>query len=791
MNSAGAGKKRPRDATINDSQRQQQHHNANRDNRPNKRAKQEMRVQGPALSRPTASSAMAQAPRSIHVSSFAESRAFEIQTMEKALDNATEFTGKQRVYQTLPRHMRRRAASHNVKRLPRRVQQRAKTQEANEPPRRERKPSKRRKKLVKSTQEEYKSRQLTKRWLETHVWHAKRMKMVELWGYRLADHPNEKSLRSSFRAGKTQCCIHDASYIGTLEISGSLNPIKNILDSVTDPSMIPVTSARHTSGVKSGESYLYTANQFPFGAVCPFTFIWKPLEADNSNDENVERALWLFIHPSAYREAYNELENICTRATGVSVKRLDTELVRFELSGPRAHAILEETLQIPSEMKEMPPHQIWSDLLCLRTPVSLPPGVVFGLTVDDPRLSFPPKIPSRPDYTPSGAQAKIDSHLMNWPMNASKSDLWDATVRGRVAVCSASESELNHRRSQHLIPGTKVIPTEKDARVPVLLIQRAAAYCTQDTNVLRRSRGLADGWDVIVPKEWGRAFWKSFIFAGARAGGLRERHSSWFESGLPCFPYEYPETNAGRRYSMGIQRREEEKWERRPPAKRISFAKLGVKSPFRPPFETLVPSLPDKLNVNQSDTNPHASQNDDRGISKEAASEFDAAVAMGMGMEVDIETVLGHDEEPKEYDDVGACKMDTASDDEHDKLPENNEQPVEVHAEIPCWSGHEEYEYWIKEMKKNDWEKQLLGGNGGGGAKTDVIPSDTMISGYVITGHFSLSQAKGVCIGSCTLKSLWMIQQDAVKYKRDYDNFILVRNPTGRLCRPATFTVIA
>ena len=24
-----------------------------------------------------------------------------------------------------------------------------------------------------------------KKWLETHVWHAKRMKMIEIWGYKL------------------------------------------------------------------------------------------------------------------------------------------------------------------------------------------------------------------------------------------------------------------------------------------------------------------------------------------------------------------------------------------------------------------------------------------------------------------------------------------------------------------------------------------------------------------------------------------------------------------------------
>lgn len=29
------------------------------------------------------------------------------------------------------------------------------------------------------------SSSVTKTWLETHIWHAKRMKMVDIWGYRL------------------------------------------------------------------------------------------------------------------------------------------------------------------------------------------------------------------------------------------------------------------------------------------------------------------------------------------------------------------------------------------------------------------------------------------------------------------------------------------------------------------------------------------------------------------------------------------------------------------------------
>lgn len=60
---------------------------------------------------------VSKAPRGLNVTEFAESRALEIQNMTQALSMAAKQSNK-RVFQSLPRHMRRRAASHNPKRLP-------------------------------------------------------------------------------------------------------------------------------------------------------------------------------------------------------------------------------------------------------------------------------------------------------------------------------------------------------------------------------------------------------------------------------------------------------------------------------------------------------------------------------------------------------------------------------------------------------------------------------------------------------------------------------------------------
>ena len=66
--------------------------------------------------------AVEEGPLGVHVLDFAEARATELSCMVKALRSKG---GSKRTFQQLPRHMRRRAMSHNVKRLPRRFRTQA------------------------------------------------------------------------------------------------------------------------------------------------------------------------------------------------------------------------------------------------------------------------------------------------------------------------------------------------------------------------------------------------------------------------------------------------------------------------------------------------------------------------------------------------------------------------------------------------------------------------------------------------------------------------------------------
>lgn len=49
-------------------------------------------------------------------------------------------------------------------------------------------------------------------WLSTHLWAARRMRMINYYGFKVALTPNNKSFRSAYRHTKHGCTIADLSY---------------------------------------------------------------------------------------------------------------------------------------------------------------------------------------------------------------------------------------------------------------------------------------------------------------------------------------------------------------------------------------------------------------------------------------------------------------------------------------------------------------------------------------------------------------------------------------------------
>ncbi|KAF9435347.1 hypothetical protein BGZ76_006455 [Entomortierella beljakovae] len=270
------------------------------------------------------------------------------------------------------------------------------------------------------------------------------------------------------------------------------------------------------------------------------------------------------------------------KADRVQIKDLENSLVMFDFTGPRSTALLQAVLQ-PSKFDTAQlyeeAHKTWDTISGLRTSSSLPPGIVLGLLVEDPRLTFPHKPELRQTSIPINQSRDIQDIITNWPSTVSRSSIWDSLERERLLSSIIPEAKLNERRAQNLVPGTKLTPTESDSQIPILLVQR------EGRPQIQRAPGGGGseyecGWTLILPKGWGMPFWKSLIFAGARPGGLRERRSFHFETRQSCFPYDFPATSAYEAYASEYLKEAQAKYERKPVAKRINYSKMGVEDPF-------------------------------------------------------------------------------------------------------------------------------------------------------------------------------------------------------------------
>lgn len=143
---------------------------------------------------------------------------------------------------------------------------------------------------------------------------------------------------------------------------------------------------------------------------------------------------------------------------------------------------------------------------------------------------------------------------------------------------------------------------DKESFIPVILIQRPGASSTSSISHI----GYASGWDVIIPSGWAMAFWVALVYRGARVGGVREAHSIALQAGTLCEPFDFPDSPAGREQLQNESEALQTRHDRRPPAKRPNYTKMGFQSPFALQWSNLVnewskktSSLLEKLQISE------------------------------------------------------------------------------------------------------------------------------------------------------------------------------------------------
>src|SRR5690606_31110818 len=137
----------------------------------------------------------------ISLKSIYNARKAELTALDKVIHTEG---GRKRAFQLLPRHLRRRAMSYNPYLVPRRLRDLAieQSKETSHPSDK--------RKFIKKKRPKHR---VSKEWFETHLWHAKRFKMVSMWGYKIPYQATLKSNRAIYRELKNSALIHESSYI--------------------------------------------------------------------------------------------------------------------------------------------------------------------------------------------------------------------------------------------------------------------------------------------------------------------------------------------------------------------------------------------------------------------------------------------------------------------------------------------------------------------------------------------------------------------------------------------------
>ena len=183
------------------------------------------------------------------------------------------------------------------------------------------------------------------------------------------------------------------------------------------------------------------------------------------------------------------------------------------------------------------------------------------------------------DKSSTGVPRRVVTQPMHLPSSLSLSPLWNGTVRRHVSTSKIPDHIINSVREKFFLKPSELDLGRETCYVPVLLVQKSYGQA-----------GVT-GWDLVIPSNWGMAFWIALVYHGARACGLQELTSCTnLECMAPRFPEEYPDTPMGGASEADLRKSLEEKYMRYPPDKRPNFGKMRVQTPFHAPWEQLVSS---------------------------------------------------------------------------------------------------------------------------------------------------------------------------------------------------------
>lgn len=491
--------------------------------------------------------------------------------------------------------------------------------------------------------------------LETEAWHSKRFEMVSLFGLRMPWRASDRAASSAVRAQAEGCTVHDASYLRALLIHGPPCAIDRLLAVVTDAPRSAIRRALRPEGARELHCTLHQPGSWPLGALAPVRVVpcWDASASAVGAAASAPSAathpvrLLLFVHAAALDQSWRLLQCAAAECSSppagqsdaspasssasadphpaASIRTSAVPLLRFQVRGPRSHALLVRAFRAceeagaagasvqPAGLMSKPTGAVagassghsaeagdapisgaaaWAALGSLSSPAPLPHRVILSLSLTpapDSRGGADP----RSDPTSFGAQwsggggaetlsggglggPTLRRLLLSWPHQLAATRLLDAVGEGGA-------------------DGSAAPPNAPAGPLPVMLVQQPPAAARESPASCPTQGGprggFGSGWDIIVPAGAGRAVWHALVRNGGRAIGQAELRAVALHEGAPLFPYDWPDTLAGMAQQHDESTARLLAHARRPLARRPNHAALGVVHPFEPCWPSLLPHL--------------------------------------------------------------------------------------------------------------------------------------------------------------------------------------------------------
>lgn len=557
----------------------------------------------------------------LSIPEFLNSRSFEIKAFELSQLNS-KYASSTRVFQSLPRVMRRRTASHNVKRIPRRLRSRA-IREMNSSA----SPAAIKKK-VKST-----GRQLY------HIRMAKKLLRLSTKLQRLRHLPQSDcynrsvNLRGKFallndqikELQKTKGYVKLNNVLGSYDNTGvnqlaskprgSIKYYKRQSEFVWLPThiwhakrfhmmkqhgfQVPLTPTQKCFKLMNRQSkmgtiifdtsYYNTAvikiadeSEFKkfllditkFKSKIPDSII-KGRKSYNGwlrlNDKNVghcliyanvkTKSLLVRVHPAIYEDVFEALKERL-HPLDHSIDDCRYSIGSLSLIGPNAIRSISKVLHFADVSEKIKDN--WRDIIQINDSGIIPVGTTFSFNVRDPRFwKKPAFVPITMNYKDSLLMSKNQGYELK-SVNEITNDL---------VIRLQSTSSVDENTIDKLLSVEGRSESYKN-QLSVKVINREFSKILSSANSLQDSilstsnipilitKTSSFQWSLICPWYWVVPIWNySVKLSDIKAGGIKQINQVMFEHGQASFPQDYPWLRDGWEYNESVGKINQQKYE--------------------------------------------------------------------------------------------------------------------------------------------------------------------------------------------------------------------------------------